>query len=163
LVNSYQATARLVQDEDVIDVRNWAAHGNVPFPGNDRIARALNHIADLRINLRDAGLYPQLYELIRVSRDGLGREGLIYSGPGKDLTLFRPHWAVAPKMPLGDVRLLFVPVARTESSGPLRFRINPRPGGDPYWEGWPKRWPGRTSFAEVDHLPTESSDLADAG
>ena len=136
VLTALQAIGRHAQNNDVIDARNWTAHGDKAFPGSERIANALDHVAELRVHLRATGLYPRLYELVSLVRDGLGREQLTYKSEGELLTIFRPGWAFAPKLPSGQARLILVPVANTGSSGPLRFRLKPRPGGDPYWDGW---------------------------
>jgi hypothetical protein len=160
VLTALQATTRLAQNEDVVDVRNWTSHGNRPFPGKDRVSSALNQVLDLRRHLHATGLYPRLYELVRLSRDGLGREELIYESEGKELTVFRPGWAIAPKLPSGQARLLFIPIAKTESSGSLRFSLQPRPGKDPYWDGWPRRWRARTEYSETEHMMDDSDQFS---
>ena len=163
VLTALQAIGRHAQNEDVIDSRNWTAHGDRPFPGTVRVRNALDHISNLRDYLHTTGLYPRLYELVNLSRDGLGREQLVYVSEEESLTIFRPGWAITPRIPAGQARLLFMPVANTESSGPLRFRLKPRPGEDPYWEGWPKRWPRTSGYSEEEHTFTDGSVLTEAG
>jgi hypothetical protein len=163
VLNSLQTVGRHAQNADVIEARNWTSHGDRPFPGTDRIRLALKHITELRNELQQSGLYPRLYELVELSRDGVGREELIYESDGVRLSLFRPLWAVAPKLPTGQASLVLAPIANTHSSGPLRFRIKPNPGTDPYWEGWPKRWPTGRVYSEKQPLMGDTSDLAEAG
>ena len=159
VLTKLQATSRLMQNDDVIDLRNSTAHGNRPFPESEQIEKALSNISALVANLETSGLYPRLYEFIQLSRDGLGREELIYDGGGEQISFFRPGWAIAPKLPMGQTRLIIVPIARIDSCGALRFRLQPRPGGDPYWEGWPKRWPAQASYGETEKI-VASQDFA---
>lgn len=163
VLTSLQAAGRHAQNADVIEVRNWTSHGDRPFPGSERIRTALEHVAALRRHLQASGLYPRVYELVSLSRDGVGREELVYESDGERVSLFRPLWAVAPRLPMGQARLILVPVANTDSSGPLRFELKSRPGTDPYWEGWPKRWPTRSDYSEPQQVLTDPSGLAEVG
>lgn len=163
VLTALQAIGRHAQNADVIEVRNWTSHGDRPFPGTEQIHAALGHVAELHRHLQESGLYPRIYELISLSRDGVGREELVYESNGERLSLFRPLWAIAPKLPMGQARLIIVPVAKTDSSGPLRFRLKSMPGTDPYWEGWPKRWPTHSNYSETQQMLTSSDGLAEAG
>ena len=163
VLTALQAIGRHAQNTDVIEVRNWTSHGDRPFPGTDQIQAALGHVAELRKHLHQSGLYPRIYELISLYRDGEGREELVYESDGERMSLFRPLWAIAPKLPMGQARLVIVPLARTDSSGPLRFRLKSMPGTDPYWEGWPKRWPTHSNYSEPQQMLTNSDGLAEAG
>jgi hypothetical protein len=155
-----QTTSRLMQDEDVIDLRNATAHGNRPFPDNDHIQIALQRLFSLVAHLRATGLYPRLFDLVRLSRDELGREELTYESGSDEVRLFRPEWAIAPRLPLGQARLIIVPAATTTSSGPLRFRLKPRPGSDPYWDGWPRRWTVVSDYGADDEAPGGPEELS---
>jgi hypothetical protein len=163
VLTALQAIGRHAQNTDVIEVRNWTSHGDRPFPGVEQIATALEHVDELRGHLQASGLYPRMYQLMSLSRDGAGREELIYESDGERLSFFRPLWAIAPKLPLGQARLIVVPIAKTDSSGPLRFRLMPMPGRDPYWDGWPRRWPTHSNYSEAEQLLTDSDGLAEAG
>ena len=163
VLTALQAAARYIQNVDVIDLRNWTVHGNKQFPGKDRVASALRCIDELQIHLLQTGLYPRLYEMVCRSRDSLGREELTYTSGNDGVAMYRPGWAIAPRLPLGQARLILIPIAKTESSGPLRFRLKKRPGRDPYWEGWPIRWPARSSYLGAENVPVDSGDLAETG
>ena len=151
-----QAIGRHAQNTDVIAVRNWTSHGDRPFPGVAQIREALGHVAELRKYLQASGLYPRVYELVSLYRDGVGREELVYENDDERLSLFRPLWAIAPKLPTGVSRLIFLPLAKTDSSGPLRFQLKSMPGSDPYWDGWPKRWPTRADYSEAQQMLVNS-------
>ena len=163
VLTALQTIGRHAQNTDVIEVRNWTSHGDRPFPGVEQIHAALEHVTELRRYLQASGLYPRIYQLIDLSRDGVGREELVYESDGEQLSFFRPLWAIAPKLPMGQSRLIVVPIAKTDSSGPLRFRLKSMPGTDPYWEGWPKRWPTHSSYSETQQMLTDSDGLAEAG
>ena len=163
VLTALQAIGRHAQNTDVIEVRNWTSHGDRSFPGVEQIQAALEHVAKLRRYLQVSGLYPRIYELISLSRDGVGREELVYESDGEQLSFFRPLWAIAPKLPMGQARLIIVPIAKIDSSGPLRFRVKSMPGTDPYWDGWPKRWPKYSNYSETQQILTDSDGFAEAG
>jgi hypothetical protein len=155
ILTHLQAIGRHAQNADVIEVRNWTSHGDHAFPGAQRIANAVENIVSLRQKLHESGLYPRVYKLIDFSRDGVGREELVYASETERLSLFRPMWAIAPRLSTGSSRLIIMPVARTDSSGPLRFALKARPGRDPYWESWPRRWPARAGYSETREIYSE--------
>lgn len=157
-----QGIGRHAQNADVIDVRNWTSHGDRPFPGTEQIKVALEHVAELCKYLQWSGLYPRVYELVSLSRDSVGREELIYESGGDRLSISRPLWAFAPKLPMGQARLIIVPVAKTDSSGPLRFRLKSMPDKDPYWDGWPKRWPMQANYPQTQQILTNPDSFAEA-
>ena len=97
VLTALQAIGRHAQNEDVIDSRNWTAHGDRPFPGTVRVRNALDHISNLRDYLHTTGLYPRLYELVNLSRDGLGREQLVYVSEEESLTIFRRGGQLLPE------------------------------------------------------------------
>lgn len=163
ILTALQAVGRHAQNEDVVEVRNWEAHGDTSFPGAQSMTRALEHVRELRYRLENSGLYPRVYELVNLSRDDIGREELLYANGEDRISLFRPSWAVAPGLPMGQARVVIFPVARTASSGPLRFVLKARPGTDPYWDGWPKRWPARREYSKPQQMAANSDDFADAG
>lgn len=160
ILTDLQAIGRHAQNADLIEVRNWTSHGDHAFPGAGRIANALENIISLRRKLHESGLYPRIYELVDLSRDRIGREELVYENEGERLSLFKPMWAIAPKLPAGSSRIIIIPVAGTDSSGPLRFTLKARPGNDPYWEGWPKRWPTRPGYSEPQQMYSEAQEIA---
>lgn len=161
VLTALQAIGRHAQNLDVIEVRNWTSHGDRPFPGTQRIRDALEHVAELRLELQTSGLYPRVYRLAGLSRDEVGREELVYESDGEKVSLFRPLWAVAPKLPISQPRLIVMPVARTDSSGPLRFGLKLGPT-DPYWDGWPKRWPAHADYSETQQVLATSDGFAEA-
>lgn len=163
VLTALQAIGRHAQNADVIEVRNWTSHGDRSFPGTERIERALENVEILRSELQTSGLYPRLYQLVNQSRDGVGREEIVYQNEAERLSLFRPLWAITPRLPAVSSNLVIVPIAMTDSSGPLRFRLKARPGTDPYWAGWPKRWPARADYSEAQEILTRSEDLAETG
>ena len=152
VLTALQSVSRTMQSQSVLDVRNAIAHGNREFPGKDRIDEAIGSLRSLIEILHRGGLYPRIYELTRVFEDGVGREEYVYSGSDEEVAIRRPGWAIAPRLPIGDSRLTIFTAAQTVSSGPLRFTLKPRPGPDPYWDDWPKRW-----TAKVDHIARRDS------
>lgn len=165
LLTLLQEISRLVQRDDVINLRNAVAHGDreLPFPTTEDIDRVIGYIDRISDRLRSTGLYPRIYDLTSISRDNYGREALLYEDDGEHITFHRPSWEISPRLPLGQSQLIIVPSARTTSSGPLRFRLNPRPGGDPYWDGWPIRWSTKTDYTHADRPalgPDEFSQTA---
>ena len=155
-----QSVSRLMQDDDVIDLRNSTAHGNRPFPDKEHVRQALERIDSLVHYLETTGFYPHLFDLTNLSRDRFGREELVYECAAGKVSLFRPQWAVAPRFPMGAARLLIMPTAKTMSSGPLRFRLKPRPGEDPYWKGWPKRWHIKSEYRVADRTPPSPDEFS---
>jgi hypothetical protein len=150
VLRELQTLARTMQEATVVKVRNSIIHGNNEFPTRDEIASAVQHVATWRGLMESKGFYPRLYALMESSRDVLGREVLRYQHREQEVKLFRPGWAVAPRMPISLPRMIIVPVAMTVSSGPLRFRLKGRPGKDPYWDGYPRRWKVRNDYSAKD-------------
>jgi hypothetical protein len=138
-LTSLQSISRLMQDDDVVEMRNAPVHGR-EFPSSAQIGVALGRIDSLVKHLRKTGLYPRVFEFEELLRDGLGRQKLLYSSGDDTVTLLRPGWAVAPRLPVFGGQLIIVPIAEMATSGPLRFHLKARPGDDPYWNGYPKRW-----------------------
>lgn len=163
ILTDLQAIGRHAQNSSVLEVRNWTSHGNKPFPGIACVLEALNHIDEMCRRMEISGLYPCTYELKSLTRDEIGREQLSYYGANGPITLLRPQWAIAPGLPAGQSKLIIIPAARTDSSGPLRFRLKERPGTDPYWDGWPKRWPTITNYSEPQQMVESQEGFADAG
>jgi hypothetical protein len=163
VLTALQATSRLMQNEPVIDLRNSFAHGNHPLPDSDVIESVLDRIAKVAVQLRFTGFYPRAYELKAITRDALGREELTYQSSVDEISLYRPSWAIAPKLPAGDSRLIIMPIAKTVASGPLRFLLKPRPGSDPYWEGWPMRWHIEANYSSTERLSPDPNGLAETG
>lgn len=161
ILRSLQSASRSMQNEAILNLRNSAAHGNRNFPTKEAIDTALLHVVSLIDLLDRTGLYPRIYELIRVVEDGIGRQSLIYMSEDQEVVIRRPGWAIAPRLPLGMSRLVIIEVARTISSGPLRFTLKPRPGPDPYWEGWPKRWTSRSDYRDIDEQDEQYEPGAD--
>ena len=128
ILTALQKTSRLMQSDHVIDLRNSFAHGNHPLPDPEIIDSVLDRISRAAAQLKVTGFYPRTYELQVVSRDDLGREELTYQSGDDIISMFRPSWAIAPKLPLGDTRLIIMPIAKTVASGPLRFLLRPWPG-----------------------------------
>ena len=139
-VLALQAVASQAQHETVLKVRNSTIHGNNPWPTTAEIVFAVDKIGELIDGLERHGLYPTVYTLESVTRDAMGRSDFLYRNSGGEQLLHEPGWAVAPGLPSGGAQLVMVPVARFVSSGPLRFRLQPKTGRDDYWTGYPKRW-----------------------
>ena len=163
ILTALQKTSRLMQSDHVIDLRNSFAHGNHPLPDPEIIDSVLDRISRAAAQLKVTGFYPRTYELQVVSRDDLGREELTYQSGDDIISMFRPSWAIAPKLPLGDTRLIIMPIAKTVASGPLRFLLKPRPGSDPYWEGWPKRWHVEANYSITERISSDQNSFADTG
>lgn len=163
ILTALQAIGRHTQDSTVIETRNWTSHGDREFPGHDFLDRALEHLIQLLDNLKLYGIYPRVYDFIRSSDDGVGRQELVYESIGEQLSIFRPQWAVAPGLPVRQPRLIIMPIAQTDSSGPLRFRLKPTPGKEPYWDGWPKRWPAKADYTGKSQTISDKETFAEAG
>ena len=160
LLDDLQSITKIMQSDSVLDVRNAISHGNRDFPSGERISKAIEQLKMLSKVLHRGGYYPRIYELVRITEDGIGREDLIYLGDGEEIAIRLPGWAVAPRLPEGDSRLTIFAAAQTVSSGPLRFRLKPRPGPDPYWDYWPRRWTVKSDFRPKDAAYEDPTDFA---
>jgi hypothetical protein len=158
VLTELQAIGRLVQDDNLLEVRNAPTHGR-NFPSKLEISKALGCVGNLVDHLRQTGFYPRLFGLSSVQRDELGRERLIYEDNNSQVVLSRPRWELAPRLPAGASQLVIIPLARLQSSGPLRFYLKPRPGDDPYWDGWPRRWHTKSDYQPIDRSPLNPDDL----
>jgi len=150
-IETLHSISRIVQDENVLKVRNASLHGAHDFPTRAEMIFALEKIESLRKTLSSSGLYPSVFRLTGSTRDVLGRSKFQYEGTDAEVVLYSPSWAVSPKIPTGARQLVVVPLCDTVSSGPLRFRLKSRPGKDPYWEGWPKRWEVTEHYSVSTH------------
>lgn len=140
IIAGLEAAGRLVQDANVLAVRNSSIHGNNLFPTDAEIALALERLDEWCRVLSEPGLYPRIFTFKETMRDSLGRTQRTYESGEETCVLFQPTWALAPKMPNGSDRLIIMPTALTPAAGPMRFSIAARYTEDPYWAGWPKRW-----------------------
>lgn len=154
VIQALQVVARLMQDEAVVKVRNATIHGNNEFPTRSEIFVALEKISKWRLHLTATGLYPQTYVLRETRRDSLGNTTVTYSHGENVVKLESPSWAVAPNLPNTGPQLVVMSVARISSAGPLRFTLLERPGGTPYWDGWPRRWSVVHNYMTPDHDDT---------
>ncbi|MEV0667192.1 hypothetical protein ACIBI3_38860 [Actinomadura luteofluorescens] len=163
VISALQHVSRLMQHKDVIDFRNATAHGNRDFPERDKTRTVLHQIAQLSAHFRDTGLYPHLFEFKTSTRDAIGREVLIYEDGNQQIELHRPGWAIAPRLPSFGSRIICIPVAETATSGPLRFGLKSKPGKDPYWDGWPKRWRIQSNYGLTgDPISSAGEDVQTA-
>jgi hypothetical protein len=162
---SLRELSRLMGDDVVLRVRNGTLHGNNTFPTMGEISLVRERIAAWRSELLASGLYPRVYRLQVTLRDELGRREHLYNNRGDEIRLYDPSWAYAPGLPVGSPQLVIVPCSVLPSAGPLRFVLKARPGRDPYWDGWPKRW--RTemhySSSEPGGNPGQSLEMARSG
>jgi hypothetical protein len=164
-----QSVGRHAQDPTVVRVRNASIHGNNEFPSSGDIATAVENVRLCRERLRTSGLYPRVYRLVSRFSDAVGRVTSTYRSGNDDVVFYTPQWSLAPRLPRYSAQLVIVPVANTLSSGPLRFALKPQPGGDPYWDGWPKRWrvarefsdPGQREYGSVP-LPSSPEEMGPA-
>jgi hypothetical protein len=161
VLGSLQSISKIMQSESVLDVRNAMSHGNRDFPPGDRISKAIEQLNALTEILHRGGYYPRIYELVKITEDGIGRVELMYLGDGEEIAIRHPGWAHAPRLPWGDSRLTIFAAAQTVSSGPLRFKLKPRPGPDPYWDDWPRRLTAKGDF-RPKHVYDDSSDFAES-
>lgn len=159
VLTELQATGRLIQDDNLIEVRNAPTHGR-DFPSTSKISEGLSRVESLVRHLRETGFYPRLFGFSSLRRDELGREKLLYESGDTEVVLTRPQWELAPRFPVGERQLVIVPIARSQSSGPLRFRLKPRPGDDPYWDGWPRRWHTKSDYRPIERSPISPNDLS---
>ena len=146
--------AQLVQDETLLRVRNAPLHGAREFPTLDEMTIALGHISELRLILGKSGLLPTAFRLESTAADSMGRAtATYYSDDRTRVDLYHPTWKIAPRLPDGKL-LVILPTGNLGAPGPLRFRIKSRPGSDPYWNDWPKRWDiaGTYGRPEVGHV-----------
>jgi hypothetical protein len=162
VIKALQRVSQLMQDEAVVRVRNATIHGNNEFPSQSEILVAIERISQWRQHLISSGLYPRVYVLEETRRDSLGNRNIAYRSGDDVLQLHYPTWTVAPGLPGGSSRLIVMPIAGISSAGPLRFNISLRPGGDPYWEGWPKRWGVVANYSAPEHR-NGGSDTDDRG
>jgi hypothetical protein len=160
ILSDLQSISKIMQSDSVLDVRNAISHGNRDFPTGERISKAIEQLSSLTEILHRGGYYPRIYELVRITEDGIGREELMYLGDGEEIAIRRPGWSFAPRFPAGHSRLTIFAAAQTVSSGPLRFRLKPRPGPDPYWDDWPKRWTVKGDLRPKDEVYEDPSDFA---
>jgi len=153
----FTRVAQLVQDETLLRVRNAPLHGALDFPSIDEISLALGHISELRRILTTSGLHPSAFRLESTSVDSMGRVASTYfSDERTRVDLYEPTWKLAPRLPGGKL-LVILPLCNLGSPGPLRFRIKSRPGKDPYWNDWPRRWDVAGNYGRPD--VSHSSDL----
>ena len=150
-VDALQSVSRLIQDEVVLKTRNAAIHGSQHFPTEAELRLAAEKIGVLRSTLSTTGLYPSVFRLTDSTTDVLGRKKFRYEGSDAPVFLYQPSWAIAPKIPTGPRQLVVLPLCDTVASGPLRFRLKNRPGGDPYWDGWPRRWRVTEQYGVATH------------
>ncbi len=150
VLEALQSVSRLIQDAVVLKVRNAPLHGAQDFPSAGELRLAIEKVAELRCTLVKTGLYPCLYTMREASTDALGRTIRRYEGQGVGLTLYGPTRELAPRLPTAR-QIIAMPVCALAGSGPLRFVVRSRPGGDPYWNGWPKRWSVAQSYAVASH------------
>jgi len=139
----------LLNDETVVGVRNSTVHGNSQFPSRTELRLSLEKVAAARTLLSDSGLFPEVYSRKYSQVDKVGRQELTYTSGPRVEKIFTPSWAVAPKVPNAE-RMIILGSARLASIGPLRFLVRARTGLEDYWQGWPKRWSGKTATQMTD-------------
>jgi hypothetical protein len=159
-----RACSRLVADETVLRVRNAPLHGVADFPTAAELRSAASRMKELASLLSQSGLYPTLFELTSRTADMLGRARYEYGNAAATVSVAAPPWAIAPMLPTNVQQLIIVPSLTYPSAGSLRFRLKNRPGKDPYWDGWPRRWEIATHYGRPElSAGTNPPGLVEAG
>jgi hypothetical protein len=124
--------------QEVLDVRNFALHGNAAFPSDDMIRSCLGYVHKGLTRLRELGLAPVLYERKGVSGSPGGRMEANYTASGAPAQVIRvPEWPLTPRMPQTPERVVIVPAAVGSGWGPLRFGLPGSDQGGDRWKDWP--------------------------
>jgi len=124
--------------QEVLDVRNFALHGNAVFPSDELIRLGLGYVHKGLTRLRELGFSPILYERRAVSGSPGGRMEATYSAFGAPAQIICvPEWPLTPRMPQTPERAVIVPAAIGAGWGPLRFGLPENDQGGDRWKNWP--------------------------
>jgi len=160
VISELQSCSRIISDAIVLRVRNAPIHGVSEFPSVGDLRHAASRLSELRSVLVRSGLYPAVYDLTLRTGDTLGRVQYDYTHGSASVRVTSPSWAIAPMLPTNVQRLVVMRSLQFPSAGVVRFALQNRPGRDPYWEGWPKRWETTSHYGRGDSAANAAADAA---